>query len=311
MKKKLLVLVIFTLLIGMTVILTGCGNKGTNESVSTEQNNQSVKEFIETTADKLDKGDTNILKQIVDVDGNISLMAKDFPDSNSTALDLSDAKDYKFEELYSFVKDIHKNGKQNINKYSDLMNRLGIKENEVENIQKSFNEYEEQFYQTIDVLQNLEVEINNVSEEIEVYQSVYKCDIDVVAKYNEVEENGSDTIYIMKEDNKYYILALNSIADLQKTSKTIQNSSQDLGDAEKETFNMKFTHYEGTNVSGTNVGALISSVMANNQMNGADQQITLTGDVKQTSDISKEKTYNVKCNYGSNGFVNSITITAN
>ena len=289
MKNKILSLILICILISLTIMITGCGNKETGGSA--EQNNQSVKDFIETTADKLDKGDTSILKQIVDVDGNISLMAKDFPDSNTTALDLSDAKDYKFEELYSFVKDIHKNGKQNINKYLDLMNRLEIKENEVENIQKSFNEYEEQFYQTIDVLQNLEVEINNVSEEIEVYQNVYKCDIDVVAKYNEVEENGPDTIYIMKEDNK--------------------DSSNTLDELEKNTFNTSFTRYEGTNVSGTNVDSLISNVMIKNEINGADKQVTLTGDVKQASDVSKEKTYNVKCNYGSNGFVNSITITAN
>lgn len=87
-----------------------------------------------------------------------------------------------------------------------------------------------------------------------------------------------------------------------------------LADAEKEAFNSKFTQYEGKNISGTNVKALLNVVQQNNSDN-PDRVVKVTGDVIEAKDVKMANTYIVECKYSNNerlaGLVNEISITAN
>ena len=87
-----------------------------------------------------------------------------------------------------------------------------------------------------------------------------------------------------------------------------------LADAEKEAFNSKFTQYEGKNISGTNVKALLNVVQQNNSDN-PDRVVKVTGDVIEAKDVKATNTYTVECKYSNDerlaGLVNEISITAN
>ena len=103
------------------------------------------------------------------------------------------------------------------------------------------------------------------------------------------------------------------------------------------TFNQKFIQYEGTNVKGTQVNALINQVIQNNVATQEDKSkevaiigVSLTKDDNwqgtvpkggngtkptQSSEVGKAmtgKTYGVVCETNDNtGFVESVTITGN
>ena len=85
-------------------------------------------------------------------------------------------------------------------------------------------------------------------------------------------------------------------------------------------FNEKFTQYEGENVRGANVKALISSIAQNNLSNSDDtsKQITLNfnnsdkGRITSTSGITvlTGKSYSVKTTPDSNsGYITTVTVT--
>ena len=99
-------------------------------------------------------------------------------------------------------------------------------------------------------------------------------------------------------------------------------NSVNMSEQEVMAFNNKFTPYEGENVRGSQVNALIQAVVSNNQSaneNGEDKTkgITITGaDVnvqpgKQVGSVKKVATgsfYKVEFEY-KNSLVNKITIT--
>ena len=88
--------------------------------------------------------------------------------------------------------------------------------------------------------------------------------------------------------------------------------SANLSEQEIQAFNAKFTPYEGSNKTGTQVKTLLQAVIASNQANGTSKQIAITGtqttDATNTTNIKNGGTYTVKLSYGTNGLVNSISI---
>lgn len=100
-------------------------------------------------------------------------------------------------------------------------------------------------------------------------------------------------------------------------------NSVNMSEQEVMAFNNKFTPYEGDNVRGSQVNALVQAVVSNNQSaheNGEDRTkgITITGEVKvnsgeQNSPVTKVASgtfYKVSFEY-KNSLVNRITITKN
>lgn len=87
-----------------------------------------------------------------------------------------------------------------------------------------------------------------------------------------------------------------------------------MADAERETFNSKFTQYEGKNINGTNVKALLNAIQQSNSAN-PDRTIKVTGTVTEAKDVKNGDTYTVECKYSNDerlaGLINEISITAN
>ena len=92
-----------------------------------------------------------------------------------------------------------------------------------------------------------------------------------------------------------------------------------LSEAEKTQFNSKFTTYEGSNVSGAQINALLTTVLTHNQqetVDGTDRLVNVTGEVTQATtaqSISRVPTsgrYTVTCILTS-GLVTEIQIDNN
>ena len=94
-----------------------------------------------------------------------------------------------------------------------------------------------------------------------------------------------------------------------------------MNEVDISTFNNKFTQYEGTNVRGAQVKALVQQVVTNNISNSEDASrkvqinstdVTSASSVKiGNKEISTGKTYTVTTSTGSTGLVNDITISEN
>lgn len=92
-----------------------------------------------------------------------------------------------------------------------------------------------------------------------------------------------------------------------------------LSEAERTQFNSKFTTYEGTNVSGAQINALLTSVLTHNQqetVDGTNRHVEVTGDVTQATDavsitrVSTSGRYTVTCVH-TRGLVTAIQIDKN
>lgn len=79
---------------------------------------------------------------------------------------------------------------------------------------------------------------------------------------------------------------------------------------EINTFNSKFTQYEGNRISGNNVKSLLNSITQNNYINEG-RQIKISGDVATNQDVKSTDTYKVEFEYGNDGFINKVIITLN
>lgn len=100
-------------------------------------------------------------------------------------------------------------------------------------------------------------------------------------------------------------------------------SSQQMDAMEIQMFNSKFVQYEGENVSGSNVKALINNINANNTTYADDQsrQVSISGagitsstwsataPVKVTGKVESNARYKVSITKNSGGYVSSITLT--
>lgn len=95
-------------------------------------------------------------------------------------------------------------------------------------------------------------------------------------------------------------------------------SNVDMSSQEVTTFNAQFESYEGQNVLGSKVNALLSAVLQNNRTEGtAGRQVSVNGDIKiegttQDGSASTGTSYSVTMNYdNTTGLITSITINSN
>ena len=72
-----------------------------------------------------------------------------------------------------------------------------------------------------------------------------------------------------------------------KASETVEGAG-DLSEYQIQQFNEKFTKYQGTNVSGSDVNALITTVHNHNLMNESSSRVTLTDNTDNDVDIDPE-----------------------
>lgn len=92
--------------------------------------------------------------------------------------------------------------------------------------------------------------------------------------------------------------------------------SANMSEQEIQTFNAKFTPYEGSGISGTRVKTLMQTVIASNQAN-SEKTVSVSGTLNGaacntpadvSANVSTGKTYTVTLVY-TNGLVSSITIS--
>lgn len=101
-----------------------------------------------------------------------------------------------------------------------------------------------------------------------------------------------------------------------------QNAIQgaDMTESEITTFNAKFTPYEGNNVMGSKVNALLQAVATNNLTEGEDgKQVEIVGGTGYTGDtgritavnnkVGTGRAYEVTSTPNSTGLITTITIT--
>ena len=104
------------------------------------------------------------------------------------------------------------------------------------------------------------------------------------------------------------------------TPEEIDNGvTMEFSESEKETFNSRFTMYEGGVVSKSRVSAMLNAVFSHNNQEkaaGTQNYVVVTGDVEldqsmnSTPKIGGNAYYNVKCEY-EDGLINRITVTKN
>lgn len=96
-------------------------------------------------------------------------------------------------------------------------------------------------------------------------------------------------------------------------SETITNTPS-LSDYEIQMFNERFTKYEGNNVSGADVNAMIASVLNSNIANQGESgkivKVTLDG-AEMSEKVDSAKTYTVEGVYDTEGWIVEMKITTN
>ncbi len=176
----------------------------------------------------------------------------------------------------------------------------------ITNIIEKFRNQEELITEEIKkAIENKIAEIEEIKQQIESAKAeiAQKVAEETKKKEEETKKNLQDekARKVIEEGKKIY----------ENSSKVVSEANNTLSETEKAVFNAKFTCYEGATVRGSNVKALINVITAHNQNNGQNRQVSLSGNIQQLTDVSSAKTYNVKCNYGSDGFIKSISINNN
>ena len=129
-------------------------------------------------------------------------------------------------------------------------------------------------------------------------------------------ENASKALIIAGAILLAIVIISLGLVVVNNSRSSIDNAS--TNSQEIETFNNKFTAFEGTTVSGTKVKTLIQTVIAENQANidnDSRPQIKINGkDPKNTSDVDTSsykanKNYKVIISNYEKGFVQNINIT--
>lgn len=116
-----------------------------------------------------------------------------------------------------------------------------------------------------------------------------------------------------------------------QAKEVVSGSSGSMDEVEVSTFNSKFEAYEGDNISGSNVNALLNVVVSSNISNAAAGEefklinVTVPSDITVTTGTLNTATYLSRVNKkaqtgasykvvmatGTNALINSITITKN
>lgn len=130
-------------------------------------------------------------------------------------------------------------------------------------------------------------------------------------------ENASKALIIAGAILIAIVLITLGVVILQQGDKTTGTGEAALNSREIESFNSTFTRYEGTSVSGTNVRALINAVRSSNAAqnnSGSGHLVKINSNADNETGFPKASAYNpgtkykVNCEYGTDGYVNNITI---
>lgn len=132
----------------------------------------------------------------------------------------------------------------------------------------------------------------------------------VGTKILEINKKQMEQLGLKEEENP--LLYSNPLIMLMMSFNNLQSTpSLDLSENEIQQFNDKFLQYEGLNVSGSEVNALIKTVQNNNLMGEVEiVEITLDG-TDITEDVEIGNTYKVEAKYNQDGYVSEIRVTTN
>lgn len=109
-------------------------------------------------------------------------------------------------------------------------------------------------------------------------------------------------------------LSLNQNSTQNSDQSNSSNTTVTMDEAQRQTFNSKYTKYEGDSKKGSDVKSLVMEIIAGNM--AEDREIKVTGDIKiinnqMPEDIDNSKTYKVECKYDDEKYINEINITEN
>ena len=124
-------------------------------------------------------------------------------------------------------------------------------------------------------------------------------------------ENASKALIIAGAILLAILLISFGIMIFNQAQDTVNNSG--MSQAQIQTFNNKFLKYEGLKRAGSEVKSLLNEVIASNSdTNNPHIDAKLAGTaITDTKDILTNKTYKVELQYGTNGAVSIINLTAN
>ncbi len=123
-------------------------------------------------------------------------------------------------------------------------------------------------------------------------------------------ENASKALIIAGAILLSILIISLGIIIFDQASSIIKNNS--MSDIEKNTFNSKFTQYEGA-VKGAQVRSLYQQVItSNSDENNEERKVKINGSepTKVDSEIKAANTYYVDIEYGDNGLVSNIKINS-
>lgn len=144
------------------------------------------------------------------------------------------------------------------------------------------------------------------------------------SKIEEVNKENMDEVGINGANPLiYWVPGLSSgLETLSLNQNSTQNSDQSdssnttvtMDEAQRQTFNSKYTKYEGDSKKGSDVKSLVMEIIAGNM--AEDREIKVTGDIKiinnqMPENIDNSKTYKVECKYDDEKYINEINITEN
>ncbi len=109
-------------------------------------------------------------------------------------------------------------------------------------------------------------------------------------------------------------LSLNQNSTQNSDQSNSSNTTVTMDEAQRQTFNSKYTKYEGDSKKGSDVKSLVMEIIAGNM--AEDREIKVTGDIKiinnqMPENIDNSKTYKVECKYDDEKYINEINITEN
>ena len=148
-----------------------------------------------------------------------------------------------------------------------------------------------------------------------------KNDVDLIEEVNkenmdEVGINGANPLiyWVPGLSSGLETLSLNQTSTQNNDQSNSSNTTVTMDEAQRQTFNSKYTKYEGDSKKGSDVKSLVMEIIAGNM--AEDREIKVTGDIKiinnqMPENIDNSKTYKVECKYDDEKYINEINITEN
>ena len=103
-------------------------------------------------------------------------------------------------------------------------------------------------------------------------------------------------------------LSLNQNSTQNSDQSNSSNTTVTMDEAQRQTFNSKYTKYEGDSKKGSDVKSLVMEIIAGNMAEDRDIKIINN---QMPENIDNSKTYKVECKYDDEKYINEINITEN